>query len=158
MHGEIWRLFTFPFTHTSVGHLIENMGALIVTSLFAYLVGIKKKEFLTVFIGASLLLALTDVLLFPTMVIAGTSLGIFAVLGSVSSKGTKFIPHHLLIPVLLSAVFFKYLINVVTTQAWTGLVLNQTLLHFFGFVSGMLLFYILGTSKIRKRVLSECKE
>ena len=154
MSGEIWRIITFPFAHTSVAHLLENIGALAVTSMFAYLVGIKRKNFLIVFIGSSVLLALTDIVLFPTLVIAGTSLGIFAVLGLISSKGTNFIPQPVLVPLLLSAVFFKYVIHIVSTQAWTGIVLNQTILHFFGFLSGILLFYILGTHKLRKRVLT----
>lgn len=152
--GEIWRIFTFPFAHTSVSHLIENIGALAVTSMFAYLVGINKKQFLMVFLGSGVLLALADVVLFPTLVVAGISLGIFAVLGTISSKGTEFIPQQLLVPLLLSAVFFKYIIQAASTRVFTGVVFNQTVLHFFGFMSGMLLFYILGTHKLRKRVLT----
>ena len=155
MSGEIWRLFTFPFAHTSMAHLLENIGALVATSLLSYLIGIRGRQFLTAFIGSSILLALTDSVLFPTLVIAGSSLGIYAVLGAISTKGSNFIPQQILFPLLLSSVFFKYVIEVITTGGFlTGTVFSQTVLHFFGFMSGIVIFYILGMYKTKKRVLT----
>jgi membrane associated rhomboid family serine protease len=155
LNGEVWRIFTFPFTHTNVNHLLENMAALIMTSFLAYLIGMKGRDMLIIFFGSSLMLALTDTILFPTLVIAGASLGIFAILGSTSTKGTNYIPKGALMAVLASSVFFKYVIeSAAAGKLVTGLVLDQTILHLFGFLSGILIFYILAGYKIKRRILT----
>lgn len=155
LNGEFWRIFTFPFVHINILHLIENLASLAVTVLLAYLVELNWKEFTISFLGSCLLLAFTEVVLFPTFVIAGASLGIFAVIGNISAKGSDFLPRYIFIPIVLSSIFAKYLFKaIIEGEIFTGTLLNQTILHFFGFASGILLFYIVGRYRTKKRVLT----
>jgi len=151
--GEMWRLFTFPFVHLGFSHLIENIGALAITSILARLVEIKDTEFMIVFMGSGILLAVADIIFFPAIIIAGASLGIYAVLGSITFKGTSFIPKPVLASVLLSSIFFKYLISMISGSL-TQNITNQTGMHFFGFMSGILIFYILEKNKSLKKVFT----
>ena len=80
--GQLWRLITFPFAHIGLSHLIENFVALAITSLLAFELGLRGKEFIGIFLLSGILIALADSFLFPTILIAGLSMGIYAVLGS----------------------------------------------------------------------------
>lgn len=146
--GEVWRLLTFPFAHISLSHLIENIIALAVTSLLAFELGLRGKEFIGVFLLSGIIIALADSFLFPTLLIAGLSVGIYALLGSLSITGPKFIPRFVLIPLLASSAFIKYLFG-----AFTKEVLSSSLFHFAGFVTGISIFYIFIKLKKKPRIL-----
>jgi len=140
--GEVWRLITFSFTHVNLSHLIENIVALGIISLLAFEFGLKGKYFIYCFLLSSILVALADGFLFPALIIAGASLGIYSVLGSLSIKGSNFIPKPVLVPLFgLSAlgVFHRDLV--------------QSLLHFSGFISGICIFYLLIKIKKKPRIL-----
>jgi membrane associated rhomboid family serine protease len=142
LQGDVWRFITFPFTHLNLQHLFENLVALGVTSLLAYEVGIRGKQFTYVFLGASLLLALTTFLFMPLIVIAGASAGIFALLGSITRKGTEFISQWLFVPLISSSVFVKLFISFFS-MSWREALYPQFLLHFLGFIYGIIIFSVI---------------
>jgi membrane associated rhomboid family serine protease len=146
--GEVWRLATYPFAHVNLMHLIENIIALLTTVSLAYEFGLRGKEFITVFLLSGIVIALAEAFLFPVIIIAGLSLGIYAVLGSLSIKGSNFIPKYILIPLLGISVFLKYLFTGVSKES-----LQQSLFHFAGFVSGIAVFYLLIKTRKKKKIL-----
>jgi len=146
--GEIWRIITFPFTHINLNHLIENFIAIGITSLLAFELGLRGRYFVYCFLLSSFLVALTEAFLFPTIIIAGASLGIYAVLGAISIKGSNFIPKYIFVPLLGLSVFIKYLFS-----AFTKELMKQSLFHFSGFVTGIALFYLFTKLKRKKKIL-----
>ncbi len=148
--GEFWRLITFPFVHINSAHLIENIIALAVMSLLAFEFGLKGIDFIGVFLLSGIIIALADSFLFPTILIAGLSMGIYAVLGSLSIKGSNFIPKYALVPLLGLSAFLKYLFNVFDKQ-----LLQSSSFHFSGFAIGIALFYLFAKLKKKKRILQE---
>lgn len=154
--GEIYRLFTFPFTHASSGHLIENLLALAMTTFLAYEVGLRGGYFIFCFLGASFLIALSESPFFPTLLIAGASVGIISILGFISIKGSNFIPKFFLIPILLLPLIIKYGLTV-----WeTGLSFvsgAEFIFHFSGFVAGVVFFYSFKLLRKEKRILQGVK-
>ena len=151
--GEVWRLLTFPFAHIGLSHLIENIIALAVTSLLAFELGLRGKEFIGVFLLSGIVIALADSFLFPTLLIAGLSVGIYAALGSLSISGPKFIPRFILVPLLGLSAFIKYLFSAFNEQA-----LSSSLFHFAGFVTGISIFYIFIKLKKKPRILQMHKQ
>ena len=146
--GQVWRLITFPFAHIGLSHLIENIIALAVTSLLAFELGLRGKEFIGVFLLSGIIVALADAFLFPTILIAGLSLGIYATLGSISIKGSNFIPKFIFVPLLGVSAFLKYLFSAFDKQ-----LLQSSLFHLSGFVIGIALFYLFVKLKKKKRIL-----
>ena len=146
--GQIWRLITFPFVHISSTHLIENIIALTITSLLALEFGLRGIHFIGVFLLSGIIIALAEAFLFPVILIAGLSVGIYAVLGSLSLKGSNFIPKFILVPLLGSSVFLKYFFSISDKK-----VLSISLFHFSGFVAGIAVFYLFIKLKKKKRVL-----
>ncbi len=154
--GEIYRLFTFPFTHLGRGHLIENLLALAMTTFLAYEVGLRGGYFIACFLGVSFLIALSESPLFPTLLIAGASVGIISILGFISIKGSNFIPKFLLIPIFLLPLIIKY-----GFTAWqTGFSFESNaefLFHFSGFMAGIVFFYSFKVLKKEKKILQRIK-
>ncbi|MFH1592130.1 MAG: rhomboid family intramembrane serine protease [Candidatus Woesearchaeota archaeon] len=152
LSGEFWRLITFSFVHITTLHLIENIVAIALVSFLAYEFGLAGRSFVVFFIAVSFVIALADAFMFPLLVIAGASLGIYGVLGVLSIKGSNFVPKVYLIPLLGASVFLKYLLTLFTgSGSYSDL--PQTLFHFSGFVTGLFLFYIPRKFKKRKYVL-----
>jgi membrane associated rhomboid family serine protease len=145
--GEVWRLLTFPFAHVNLNHLIENIVALGITSLLAFELGLRGTNFIYCFLLSSFIVALSDAFLFPSYVIAGASLGIYAVLGQISIQGSNFIPKFVLIPLLGLSAFIKNLFS-----GFMPDLLQQSLFHFSGFIIGIGLFYAFRI-KAKKRIL-----
>lgn len=146
--GQIWRLITYPLVHVGLTHLIENIIALVITALLAYEFGLRGKHFIIVFLLSGIIIALTDAFLFPAILIAGLSLGIYAVLGSLSIKGSNFIPKYILIPLLGFSVFLKYIFEAFSIES-----LKQSLFHISGFVTGIAVFYLLIKIRKKKKIL-----
>jgi membrane associated rhomboid family serine protease len=139
--GQIWRLITFPFVHTGINHLVNNLIVLAMTAWLAYEVELEPKQMIAAFIGTSILLALTTLFFIPTLIIAGASVGIFGLLGSTGAKGTRFVPQPTLILVLGASVFIRYLVEIATEGFFIqSSTLMQTLMHSAGFIYGLLLF------------------
>jgi membrane associated rhomboid family serine protease len=150
--GDIWRIFTFPFTHINFNHLIENMIALGIVSLLACETKISKKEFVWVFLGANVLIALTDIVFLPAAVIAGASAGIFAMIGGIALKGSEFISQWVFFPLMLSSVFIKEIVSLLTNNS-----INMTylLFHVLGLVYGLGIFFYLSRYRLNRRRILE---
>ncbi len=149
LSGELWRLLTFSFTHISGSHLKENLIALGVVALLAKEFGFPSKLFMALFLITSILVALLEATIFPTLIIAGASLGIYGVLGSLSMKGTPAISSRWLIIILGLSVFVKYAIDAFTCHSCAqDQLLTQSWFHFFGFVAGIAIFYPIKKKKI----------
>lgn len=153
--GELWRLITFPFVHVNGAHLLENVAALIVASLLAYEVGLTLKEYGIAFILACLTVAMADVAVFPALVLAGASTGIFAVYGAFAMRGSVFVHRGWLVGIMAVTVFTKYGISMLTGGP-SDTVWFETLMHFFGFCAGLSIIIIVDVvSRLtRQRVLA----
>jgi len=149
--GEVWRIVTFPFTHISLNHLIENIIAIAAVSFLGYEFGLKGKQFLFYFIAVSFIIALADAFIFPLLIIAGASLGLYGIIGVLSIKGSNFIPKLYLIPLLGSSIFLKYFLTLLNCP--TCSITPQTLFHFSGFLVGISLIYIPKRFKSKKYIL-----
>ncbi len=141
-NGEFWRLVTFNFTHINFIHLIENIIALVVAALLAYELDLRGNYFIIAFLLSAVTIALAEAMFFPLIIIAGASLGIYAILGSVSVKGSNFFPRSALIIMFVASIFLGYVINLITcTDCVNKNIFIQSIFHFFGLLAGMLTFY-----------------
>jgi membrane associated rhomboid family serine protease len=145
--GEFYRLITFPFTHVSKSHLLENIVAITITCVIGFELGLRGQYFAYCFLLSSFIVALTEAFLFPILVITGASLGIYSILGAVSLTDSNLIPKYVLIPLLGASVFLKYLFS------FSHEILQQSLFHFAGFVCGISLIFLFSKLKKKKRVL-----
>lgn len=151
--GQLWRLFTFPFTHISFSHLIENMAALGISILLMLEFELTSRMFIKIFLLSGILVALGTGLAVPLLPIAGASLGIYAVLGSLSIKGSNFIPKYILMPLLLFSIFAMQAVSMLSGQALTIQGMQSSLFHLMGFGAGIALFYILIRAGRKKKIL-----
>ena len=139
--GQVWRIFTYPFAHFDTSHLFENIAALSMVSLLAYEVELSRNQFITAFFGASILLGLTSLFFTPTFVIAGASIGIFSVIGTISIKGSEFLSRWIIIPVMFSSLFIHHILKIFSASFFQeGNVFIQTLFHTLGFIYGLTIF------------------
>jgi len=138
--GELWRLLTFPFVHVNLSHLLENIAALVIITILGFQMGLNGKQFLACFVGASLLIAITEAPLLPTLLIAGASVGILSVSGFLSLRGKKYIPAFILIPLFILPVVFQFIFNIFR-QGTSFILTMGLLLHIAGFVLGILFFF-----------------
>ncbi len=153
MGGEIWRLITFQFAHTSLSHLLENLIALLVVTLFAKEINLPIRYFLLLFFMVSMGIALFGSVIFPLLVMAGASLGIYGILGGISMQGSSIIPRKVLIVLLGLSVFAKYLFDLLTcSDCITNKLFLQTIFHFSGFLAGLFIIYPITIRK--KRILT----
>lgn len=138
--GEFWRLTTFPFTHVNLSHLLENVFALIIITVLGYQMGLNGKQFLTCFIGASLIIAITEAPLFPALLIAGASVGVLSISGFLSLRGRKYIPTAILIPLFILPIVLQFIFNIFKEGTSFFLTIGL-LLHLAGFAVGVLFFF-----------------
>ena len=150
LSGEFWRIFTFPFIHVSFDHLIENVFSLFVITMLAYELGLRGKYFTASFFLSGFIIAVADLFLFPAILIAGASLGIYAVLGSLSIKGSNFIPKYIIIPAFALTALVMPLISMMSSPVLNDIMTKSMMFHLSGFAAGIFLFYAF--IKLRSRV------
>lgn len=147
--GELWRIVTFSFVHVDIIHLIGNVIALFITTLLALEIGFTRDYFLLLFFVSSTFIALIEGLIIPALIIAGASLGIYSVLGGLSYGGRRLIPIYIFIPLIGFSIFLNPIFS--STDK-----LVQSLFHFFGFVSGFVLYFaIVRFINIKRRSVLE---
>ncbi|MFQ5648157.1 MAG: rhomboid family intramembrane serine protease [Candidatus Aenigmatarchaeota archaeon] len=151
--GELWRLLTFPLAHVNLSHLIENMAALAITTLLVLEFELNNRLYLESFFLSGILIALGFGLAVPILPIAGASLGIYSVLGSLSIGGSNFIPRYILIPLLGLSIFAMQGLGLATQQGISTQGINSSLFHLAGFIMGIGLFYLLPRLRPKKAVL-----
>jgi membrane associated rhomboid family serine protease len=147
--GDLWRIVTYPFAHISGMHLFENVLALFVLSLLAYELKLEIKEFLGLFVFSGIIIAFLGGILFPYLIIAGASLGIYSVFGGLTLKGRNIIPNYAL-PILFGTII---ILNVVY-NVYIGENIAQPIYHAAGFGAGIGLFKLTEIrNKRRVRIL-----
>jgi len=151
--GEYHRLFTFPFTHIGLTHLVENIVALLVITALAYLLEIRGKHFIATFVGASFAIALGESPFFPMLLIAGASVGIMSISGFLGAKGSNFIPRWLLIAILVSPLLLKDGLSLLQSKEHNFTANVEFLFHFSGFVIGTIFYFLFLLIKKDKPVL-----
>ncbi len=149
--GEIWRIITFPFSHVTGIHLMENIAALVIASLLAYEFDLRGKQFILVFMLSGILIAITTGILAPPLKIAGASMGIYAVLGTLSIKGSNFIKKQFLLLIFGGSIAIELVFNAIfCPQCITLISMQSSLFHFTGFIMGIGMFYIVVRHKKRR--------
>ena len=146
--GEVWRFFTFTFTHTSLYHLIQNLIALTIVTilLFELEVGSHFKPF----ISSSWIVAGIAAIILPTMLMAGASVGVYGLLGFAAMSSVIFIPRIISVPLFGGAILMDAAIDYLRTSA---LSIPQLTLHLGGYICGIAIFSIVKLLKGKKRVL-----
>lgn len=144
--AQPWGLLTFPFAHVDFSHLFENILALLVIGVLAFELELKGKELACCFLLSGISIALSSAFLFADLLIAGSSLGIYAVVGALSIKGSNFVSKKILIPVFAASILFCP--TCMSNQA-------QMAFHFAGFLAGIGIFYLLVKTRKKKRILTE---
>jgi len=136
----------------TLAHLLENLIALIIITIFGYQIGLTGKQFIACFVGASLIIALIEAPLLPTLLIAGASVGVLAISGFVSLRGSRFIPAFILIPILILPILVQYFL----TRMRQGPVFKDTfglVLHLAGFIIGISFFFAFKYLKKNRYIL-----
>lgn len=136
LSGEFWRILTFHFAHLNLAHFSQNFLALAFTGVLAAEVGMNEQVFLALFFIPSILLALLS-LLIPGLILLGSSIGIFSLLGALSIQASRFVPTKVLLPVFAAFALFG-----------EGF---QVLFHLSGLFLGFLGFSLL--KRRRKKIL-----
>jgi membrane associated rhomboid family serine protease len=92
--------------------------------------------------------------MFPNLIIAGSSLGIYAVLGALSLKGSNFFKRkYLLILIFPIIIFAKDIFDLYSCPECISI--EQTGFHLAGFAVGILLLYIIiKVARRKKSILS----
>ncbi len=145
--GEFWRIITYPFVHASSNHLLENLIALFVVVLLSYELDLSLKEFLFVFLVSGILVALFSGMLFPYLIIVGSSLGIYSIFGALSLKDQEIMPKYLFISIFGIIIFLNVVYTIYVNNDFT-----QPAYHAAGFVSGAVLVTIKKIHR-KKRIL-----
>jgi len=140
---EIWRILTFPFAHISITHLLENILGLSMVTILAYELRLKWHDYFAAFFLTGILIALPEGIFLPSLVIAGASLGIYAILGTLSIKGSNYIPKKYSIPLIGGSVFLSILYKYFTSTEIPIIEIASSSFHLLGFVGGIALFYVL---------------
>ena len=146
---QFWRVLTFPFIHISLSHLIQNIVAIIVITFLAYEVDLGVKAYLGSFFSASIIIALATGLIVSHLLIAGLSMGIYAIMGVVAIKGSNFIPKSILISLFAVSFFIEPL-----ASSFDMAVIKSAIFHLLGFVFGIIFIITAKRITIRKKVLT----
>ena len=141
--GEVWRILSYPLAHVSAMHLLENLVALFVVALLSYELELDILLFLGVFLVSGIVVALLGGLLFPYLLIVGSSLGIYSLFGALSFKRQEAVPRYLLLFVFGMIIFLN-----IGYTIYLGEELAQPAYHAAGFVAGAVFF---GLSSIRRK-------
>ena len=146
-NGEYWRIFTYPLAHVSFTHLFENLIALFIVILLSYELELDFKEFLFVFLGSGVLIALFSGAAFPYFLIVGSSLGIYSIFGALSLKDQEIMPRYAFFGIFGIIIFLNVVYTLYLNQD-----LTQPAYHVAGFVTG---FVFVGIKKLqrKKRIL-----
>ncbi len=143
LRGEFWRLFTAMFIHANVVHIFGNMFFLLIFGLRAEDL-FDLKEYLFVYFMSGLSGGLLSLMLGPNVISVGASGAIFGVLGACTIYFRRAFGQSILSALIYS--FFIFAINV-------GPNVNL-LAHLGGLVVGLLIGYILATSRKPKSATS----
>jgi len=146
--GEVWRLFTFTFTHTSFYHLIQNLIALTIVTILLF--ELEVESHFRPFISSSWIVAGIAAIILPTMLMAGASVGIYGLLGFAAMSSVIFIPRMISVPLFGGAILLDALIGYLRTSAFN---IPQLTLHFGGYICGITIFTIVKLLKGKKHVL-----
>lgn len=145
--GEYWRILTYPLAHVTFTHLFENLIALFIVVLLSYELELELKEFILVFVGSGILVALFSGVIFPYFLIVGSSLGIYSLFGALSLKEQEVMPRYLFLGIFGIIIFLNLGYTLYMQQD-----LTQSAYHIAGFVTG---FAFVGIKKFqrKKRIL-----
>ena len=143
MRGEVWRLFSAIFVHADIVHLFGNMFFLLIFGLRAEEMFDMKEYMLIYFLsglaGGSLTLAL-----WPDTLSVGASGAIFGMLGATIVYVKRAIGQSIITALMYA--FFLFFLNV-------GENVNY-LAHFGGLVVGLLLGYVLASSRKPRQTIT----
>ncbi|HIH15555.1 MAG: hypothetical protein QT08_C0020G0023 [archaeon GW2011_AR17] len=145
--GEIWRILSYPLAHVTLSHLLENLVALFVVILLAHELDLSMKEFIIVFFLSCILVALFSGLLFPYLLIVGSSLGIYSIFGALALQDQEIMPQYLFLGIFGIIIFLNVLYTVYSSSDYT-----QSAYHAAGFISGAV-FISIGKFRRKKRIL-----
>lgn len=148
--GEIWRILTFHLVHVNKFHLIENLITFTIIILLGNEIGVSHEEFILCFLGCGIIIALASSLIMPTMMIAGLSLGIYALLGAIAIRGSVFIPKYILIPVFILSIFIKFFFTGMSGPAEE---FASVIFHLTGFIAGIGITILIASVKKKRRFL-----
>ena len=143
LRGEFWRLFTAMFIHANIVHIFGNMFFLLIFGLRAEDL-FDLKEYLFVYFMSGLSGGLLSLMLGPNVISVGASGAIFGVLGACTIYFRRAFGQSILSALIYS--FFIFAINV-------GPGVNL-LAHLGGLVVGLLIGYVLATSRKPKSATS----
>jgi len=133
--GEFWRLMTFPVVHVSSSHLLENIIAMVIAFGLAWELEEDRVKFIFSFAMACLVVATLNMAFFPTMLIAGASVGIYAVFGAISANGSMFLSARILTPALAVPLLVRMSFQVAESHS----IALSVGLHAIGFIVGCLI-------------------
>jgi len=146
---EFWRIITFPFIHVDIGHLLQNIAAIGVITFLAYEVNLGAAIYLGSFFTVSLLIALIAGAVVPAIIIAGLSMGIYAIIGAISIKGSNFIPKKIIIPLFAAAAFIEPVVSMFEAS-----VVRSSAFHMLGFILGIAFIITVKQAVPKRRVLA----
>ncbi len=149
--GEYYRFLTFPFTHINFEHFYENMIALAIVSVLAFEIGITQYEFFGLFLFSSYFVGLVALLLMPDLSMAGTSVGIYAILGALTIKGISYLSKPIMIPLMLAPLFLKFIYDMMSSLEIAKASAPQFLLHFGGFFLGYKAYHMYYLTKYKPK-------
>jgi len=146
--GEVWRFFTFTFTHTSFYHLIQNLIALTIVTILLF--ELEVESHFKPFISSSWIVAGIAAIILPTMLMAGASVGVYGLLGFAAMSSVVFIPRMISVPLFGGAILLDALIEYFRTSVFNT---PQLTLHLGGYICGIAIFSIVKLLKRKKYVL-----
>ncbi len=145
--GEVWRILTFPLTHATSAHLIENVVALFIVSLLMLEFKLSTKDTAYLFMGSSVLVAFVVGLILPSVIIVGASLGLYALYGGLTIRGKEYVPLYITWGLIGIVIFLNF---VYCIKYGTGL--EQPIFHTIGFVAGVTFLGVKDKLKRKKRI------
>ena len=146
---EFWRIISFPFIHVDLTHLLQNIVAIGVITFLAYEINLKAAIYIGSFFTASIIIALITGVALPALIIAGLSMGIYSIIGTISIEGSNFVPKKILIPLFAMAALIEPALHISDIT-----VLKSSLFHIFGYIFGIA--FIIAAKKVvpKRRVLT----
>ncbi|MDP3728391.1 MAG: rhomboid family intramembrane serine protease [bacterium] len=145
--GEIWRILSYPLAHVGISHLLENLVALFIVILLSYELNLSMKEFTLVFLLSGILVAIFSGILFPYLLIVGSSLGIYSIFGALALKDQEIMPQYLFLGIFGIIIFLNAAYTIYTSNDYT-----QSAYHAAGFISGAALISVRKLRR-KKRIL-----
>lgn len=141
--GELWRILSYPLAHVTWSHLLENLVALFVVVLLSYELELRVREFALVFLFSGILVAFFSGMLFPYLLIVGSSLGIYSIFGALALKEQEIMPQYLFLGIFGIIIFLNVAYTLYVSEDF-----SQPAYHAAGFVSGAAL---IGIQRLRRK-------